>query len=208
MSLVCVALDFYSEGLAQEYCLQKNLMFSDIILIGPVSTGKSTIGKLLAQRLGLPQCSMDEFRLTYYKEINYDEDLARQLREKEGFLGIYRYWKPFEAYAVERLLSEHSNCVIDFGAGHSVYEDEELFTKVQRILAPYNNVVLILPSPDLEESIQILNERNGGLVSHEVDFNEHFVKHHSNHDLAKVTVYTKGKLPEETCNDILCAVKL
>ncbi len=55
-------------------------MFSDIILIGPVSTGKSTLGKLLAQRLGLPQCSMDEFRLTYYKEINYDEDLARQLR--------------------------------------------------------------------------------------------------------------------------------
>ena len=183
-------------------------MFSDIILIGPVSTGKSTIGKLLAQRLGLPQCSMDEFRLTYYQEINYDEDLARQLREKEGFLGLYQYWKPFEAYAVERLLAEHSNRVIDFEAGHSVYEDEELFTKVQRILAPYNNVVLILPSPDLEESIQILNERNGGLVSNEVDFNEHFVKHHSNHDLAKVTVYTKGKLPEETCNDILCTVKL
>ena len=66
-------------------------MFSDIILIGPVSTGKSTIGKLLAQRVGLPQCSMDEFRLDYYKEINYDEDLARQLREKEGFLGLYQY---------------------------------------------------------------------------------------------------------------------
>jgi 2-phosphoglycerate kinase len=80
VSLVCLALDFYSKGLSQVYCLQKSFMFSDIILIGPVSTGKSTLGKLLAQRLGLPQCSMDEFRLTYYKEINYDEDLARQLR--------------------------------------------------------------------------------------------------------------------------------
>lgn len=183
-------------------------MFSDIILIGPVSTGKSTLGKLLSQRIGLPQCSMDEFRLDYYKEINYDEDLAQQLREKEGFLGIYQYWKPFEAYAVERLLAEHSNCVIDFGAGHSVYEDDELFTKVQQILEPYNNVVLILPSPDLKESIQILNQRNGGLVSNEVDFNEHFVKHHSNHDLAKIVVYTKGQSPEETCNDILAAVSL
>jgi shikimate kinase len=183
-------------------------MFSDIILIGPVSTGKSTLGRLLAERLGLPQCSMDEFRLDYYKEINYDEGLAQQIREREGFFGIYQYWKPFEAYAVERLLAEHNNCVIDFGAGHSVYEYDELFSQVQRILAPYKNVVLILPSPDLEESLQILNERNGGFVSNGVDFNEHFVKHHSNHDLAKIIVYTKGKSPEETCDDILSVVKL
>ncbi len=183
-------------------------MFSDIILIGPIRTGKSTLGSLIAQQLRLPQCSMDEVRFNYYQEINYDEELAKEIREKEGFLGIYRYWKPFEAYAVERLLSEHSNCVIDFGGGHSVYEDEELFGRVQRILAPYNNVVLILPSPDLEESIQILNKRNGGLVSNGVDFNEHFVKHHSNHDLAKIVVYTKGKSPEETRDDILNVVKL
>ena len=186
----------------------KKPRFSDIILIGPVSTGKSTLGSLLAQKLELPQCSMDEVRLDYYKEINYDEDLAKQIREQEGFWGIYQYWKPFEAYAVERLLSEYSNCVIDFGAGHSVYEDEELFTRVQQILEPYSNVVLILPSPDLEESIQILNGRNGGFVSNGVDFNEHFVTHHSNHDLAKIVVYTKGKLPEETREDILNLVEL
>lgn len=181
---------------------------SDIILIGPISTGKSTLGRLLAQKLGIPQCSMDDIRLDYYKEINYDEQLAKQIREKEGFQGIYRYWKPFEAYAVERVLSEYSSCVIDFGAGHSVYEDDELFKRVQQVLEPYINVVLILPSPDLEESIQILNERNGGIVSNGFDLNEYFVKHHSNYDLAKFVVYTKGKSPEEARDEILKIVKL
>ncbi|MFN6566714.1 shikimate kinase [Dendronalium sp. ChiSLP03b] len=180
----------------------------DIILIGPISTGKSTLGELIAQKLDIPQCSMDDVRLNYYKEINYDEKLAKQIREKEGFHSIYRYWKPFEAYAVERVLSEYSNCVIDFGAGHSVYEDDELFKRVQQVLEPYINVVLILPSPDLEESIQILNKRNGGIVSNGFDFNEHFVKHHSNHDLAKFVVYTKDKSPEETRDEILKSVKL
>lgn len=178
-------------------------MISDIILIGSIRAGKTTVAALLAKKLGLPQRSMDEFRWKYYQEKNYDEELAKQIREQEGFLGIYRYWKPFEAYAVERLLSEYSNCVVDFGGGHSVYEDDELFQKVQQILEPYRNVVLILPSPDREESIQILNERNGGIFSNGVDFNEHFVKHHSNYDLAKFIVYTQGKLPEQTCDDIL-----
>src|SRR4051812_30428261 len=116
---------------------------SDIILIGPIGTGKSTVGKLLAEKLGIPQRSMDDVRFGYYKEINYDEEVARQIREIEGFEALYRYWKPFEAYAVERILSETGNGVIDFGAGHSVYEDEDLFKRVQRVLAPYIHVVLI-----------------------------------------------------------------
>ncbi|WP_347242460.1 shikimate kinase [Nostoc sp. FACHB-888] len=146
--------------------------------------------------------------MDYYKEINYDEELANQIREKEGLQGIYRYWKPFAGYAVERVLSEYGNCVIDFGAGDSVYENDQLFKWVQQVLEPYINVVLILSSPDLEESIQILNERNSGIVSNGFDLNEHFIKHHSNYDLAKFVVYTKGKLPEETGDEILKIVKL
>lgn len=52
-------------------------MTADIILIGPISTGKSTAGTLLAQRLGLPQRSMDDLRWDYYREIGYDEELAK-----------------------------------------------------------------------------------------------------------------------------------
>ena len=52
-------------------------MTTDIILIGPIGAGKSTVGSLLATRLGLSQCSMDEYRWGYYKEIGYDEKLAK-----------------------------------------------------------------------------------------------------------------------------------
>lgn len=178
-------------------------MKQEIILIGPIGAGKSTIGKLLAEKLKLPQIAVDDLRFNYYKEIGYDEALAESKRETEGFWGLYQYWKPFEVYAVERLLSEHKNCVIDFGAGHSVYEDDRLFQRVKEVLSAYKNVILLLPSPDLDESIHILNERDEFLREMKPNINEHFVRHHSNYDLAKHTIYTKGKTPEETCEEIL-----
>lgn len=179
-------------------------MSTDIILIGPIGAGKSTLGKLLSEHLGLPQCSMDELRWDYYKEIGYSEETEEQLGKTGGFESVYRYWKPFEAHAVERLLSEHRNCVIDFGAGHSVFEDDALFDRVQKALAPYSNVVLLLPSPDLKESIRILHLGNGESIG--FDVNAHFVTHHSNHDLAKIVVCTHGKTPEQTRDDILAAI--
>jgi shikimate kinase len=182
-------------------------MSSDIILIGPMSAGKSTQGELLSEKLQIPRRSMDDLRFAYYQEIGYDEELAKQIAERDGFLGLYRYWKPFEIHAVERLLAEHTGCVIDFGAGHSVYEDADLFARAQRALAPYENVVLLLPSPDLDESVRLLNERTGGCVSEGFDFCDHFVRHHSNHDLAKIVVYTHGKTPQETRDEILGRLK-
>lgn len=57
-------------------------------------------------------------------------------------------WKPFEAYAVERMMADRPLAVIDFGAGHSVFEDETLFERVRVALEPFPNVVLLLPSAD------------------------------------------------------------
>ncbi len=178
-------------------------MGDEIILIGPSGAGKSTQGKLLARRLGLPQCSMDDLRWDYYREIGFDEDKEREIREKEGLEEVLRYWKPFEVHAVERLLAEHHDCVIDFGAGHSVYETDDLFARVQKALTPYPNVVLLLPSPDLDESVRVLLKRRPDLPP---GVNEHFVRHHSNHDLAKIVIYTDGQKPKETRDAILKVV--
>ncbi|MBE2182182.1 MAG: shikimate kinase [Anaerolineae bacterium] len=182
-----------------------------IVLIGPVCAGKSTVGKVLAEQLGIPQVELDELRWDYYKEIGYDTVMAKEIADTEGMIALLRYWKPYEAYAVERVIATHSNCVIDFGAGHSVYEDDALFERVQAALAPNPYVVLIMPSPDLEASIAILNARFEQLLQHEVgtvspellSLNEHFVKHPSNHKLGKIVVYTQGKTPEETAREII-----
>ncbi|MCJ8281961.1 MAG: shikimate kinase, partial [Rivularia sp. ALOHA_DT_140] len=164
--------------------------------------GKSTIGKLLSQKLNIPQVSMDEIRWDYYKEIGWDVDTQKQIREQEGFAGVYRYWKRFELYGIERLLSEHNNCVIDFGAGHSVYEENADFARASELLSPYKNVVLLLPSPDLDESVEILKQRNQ-ITINGVEINRFFMTHPSNQKLAKQVIYTKEKTPEEIKEEIL-----
>ena len=185
---------------------------SEIILIGPIRSGKSTIGALLAERLRVPQVRMDRLRFGYYKEVGYEDAVRKRLEKEEGFVAVHGYWKPFEAHAVERLLVEHADCVIDFGGGHSVYEDANLFERVKRALAPFANVMLLLPSRNLDESVRVLRERtmagNGwDGRSRGFDFHVHFVKHHSNHDLAKTVVYTEGKTPEETRDEILRQIR-
>ena len=185
---------------------------STVVLIGPMSAGKSTIAHCLAEKLGIPRYEVDEHRLTYYREIGYDDATAAQIyHSEEGMVGLMRYWKPFEAHAVERVLAEHRGCVIDFGAGHTVHEDEALFERVSRALAPFPHVILILPSPDLNESVRVVNDRFAALLQKEVGavdpallrVNEHFVRHPSNHRLAKIVVYTDGKTPDETCAEVL-----
>jgi shikimate kinase len=186
-------------------------MARPLSLIGPMHAGKSTIAVLLAERFGVPRICMDDVRWDYYKEIGYTEADQKAAYERGGFAGMVAYWKPFEAHAVERLLADHANerCVIDFGAGHSVFEDPQLFERVRRALEPYP-VVLLLPSPDIEESIAILrarrDERHPDQAGRPTEVNEHFIRHPSNARLAKFTIYTKDRSPEQTVNEIATAV--
>jgi shikimate kinase len=179
----------------------------DIVLIGPARAGKSTLGKLLAERLGRPRVSLDEQRWRYYKEIGYDEGLALEYRARGGLLALILYWNLFTPYAIERLLQEYRHAVIDFGAG--VLESRESFERVQRALAGYRNVVLLLPSPDIGESLRILRQRdNHPPADLDFDFNAYALRHHTYYDLARVTIYTAGKTPEESCAEILRATEL
>jgi adenylate kinase family enzyme len=186
-------------------------MNSTIILIGPLGAGKSTVGYLLAKKLGLPQCSVDDVRWKYFEEIGYDKVLASKIaKSNQGVQAQLRYSKPFEVYAIERVLSDHRYSVIDFGASNSVYDDELLFSRVNNALAPYPNVILLLPSSDPEESVKILNARlthivkeKGEEINDELfDLNEYFIKHPSDYRLAKIVIYTKDKTPEEVCNEV------
>ncbi|MEP6573738.1 MAG: shikimate kinase, partial [Gemmatimonadota bacterium] len=135
-----------------------------VILIGPIRAGKSTVGRLLAQRLALPHRPLDIIFDSYLDSMGYDREHAARLKKK-GFYELTKYWKPFEPEGVERLVSEAGDSIVDLGGGHSIYEDETLFARVKKTLSPFPNVILIMPSPDLEESIAILNERTGGYVS-------------------------------------------
>lgn len=191
--------------------LERYALAAPIILIGSICAGKSTVATLLANQLVLPRLELDEHRIPYYEEAGYDRAVAAEIANgPEGVIGWLRYCKPFEAYAVTRVIEDHPNTVIDFGAGHSVYEDADLFARVERALAPVPDVILLLPSPDADESIAVLNERFATLLLREVgrvdpallDLNAHFVRHPSNARLAKHTLYTAGKSAIDTCTEI------
>ena len=70
--------------------------------------------------------------------------------------------------------------------------------------------MLLLPSHDSEECIAILRARREALHPQRIgkptddvdDVNEHFVRHPSNGRLAKFTVYTRDRTPEQTVEEI------
>ena len=159
----------------------------EIILIGPVCTGKSTLAPLLADRLEVPQVSLDQISLTYLEELgdaeatfgtmqqelNHGEATLRNVQQ--GFLASYRQWEPFFVSAIERLLSKHFDRIIDLGAGHSHYHDPALFERARQ---PWLSTTFI----------------------------EHWVKDRCNHELATQAVYTQDKTPQQTSDEILQGV--
>jgi hypothetical protein len=183
---------------------------SDIILIGPTRAGKTTIAGLLAEQLKLPHIKLDDLRWQYYQEAGYDPDFAKQIRQTGGFVSLVFYWKLFDTHAVERVLADYTQCIHDFVAGHTVNENRDFFKRVETALKPYPNIILILPSPNPDESIRILNERTQDLVGsfgQGFNWNEYFVKSECNSQLAKFVVYTEGKTPQESCEEILVLLK-
>ncbi|MBY7144790.1 shikimate kinase [Virgibacillus sp. NKC19-3] len=180
-------------------------MSSTIILIGPICAGKSTVAEEISTQTGIPQRPMDDQRFDYYKEIGFSIEKQNEIRKNDGYMAMYAYWKPFEAHAVKRILEDYPNGIHDFGAGHSVYEDQSLFTNVKNILNDYENVFLLLPSPNERESINVLNKRLKDVTTNNdvYKLNEHFVKNKSNRLLAKYIVYTNGSSPEEVADKII-----
>jgi len=179
-----------------------------IILIGPYGAGKSTLADLLSEHLNLPTESLD-LHQHYYAEAGFDRDEFRHLIKGPTPLDADLYFQTFFPHALERILADYPHHIIDLGAGHTVYQDEVLFERVRQTLSPYPNVVLVLPSPDPDASIKILRDRvkerpgSSYFLDHDFDFFSHWVKSHCNADLAKITIYTEGKTPEQSTNELI-----
>jgi len=179
-----------------------------IVLIGPVRAGKTTLARLISEHLKLPHVSLDEVRWEYYREIGYNDELAKQIRKSGSFLALIFYRQLFDVHSVERVIHDYPNAVIDFGAGVGPYENQKQLKQVQELLAPILNIFLLLPSPDLGETIHILAQRDANPPSDlTFDINRHFVSHTGYGLLAKHIVYTQNKTADQTCADILALLQ-
>lgn len=174
--------------------LKKEITDHSILLIGPMGTGKSTIARELKSRLGFPNYSLDhrdQWHTLYLMKDFFSTD-----EEFELFLTNYILHQLTEA------------TIVDFGAGHSVYTDPEKEKKLKQLLSPFRSIVLLLPSEDLKESLQILNERKGILPTDEkAQRNWKFLTNPTNYEICTLICYTKNKIPQQVADEIILRTK-
>jgi shikimate kinase len=184
------------------------LLMKPIIFIGPIGAGKSTLSKMIAEELSLPSFSLDaEEHLA--TSVGYDVKRYEQMQEEQGLLDAYEYRRSFYDRLVPLFLASHDHGVLDLGGGHPIVPDRIKQETIKRVLEPYENIVLLMPTSNSAESIKILRKRNQ-LADDEPDLNELYF-HNGNRtfwEIAKFPVYTEGKTPEQTHAEILKLLKL
>ncbi len=178
-----------------------------IVLIGPYLSGKTTIRHLLAAALQRPHLGLVPWHdeavvIDFFQSGGWDPAEEARVLAAGGDLGAY--FHPFEVHAIEQAIGTYPDHIIEIAADWPVQDDAALFQRLRQAFARCQHVILLLPSSDPSASYTILRERYWSLI--DINLNEIFVRHPSNHRLAKYTVYTEGKTPRETCSDILAHI--
>ncbi len=176
--------------------INSEVMENSIILIGPMGVGKSTVAKELCKKISLPRVSLDS-----------REQLARYYSQRDKF----SHSKEFEFYLTASVLTDLKKpAVIDFGAGHSIYENPIMFFEVKKLITSFSNVVFLIPSEDKEKSMEILNKRinkmDGNIPKTTAD-NKHFIERSNlNSQLASIIMYTQNKTPSEVAEELIVRI--
>ena len=171
--------------------IAQDVLDDSILLIGPMGTGKTTVSKKLRELTGYPIISLDD-----RKQL---EDFYKQRNQ-------FKHYKEFEFYLTSKVLTSLSEpTIIDFGAGHSIYENKIMFYEIKKLLTRFKNIELLLPSQNLDESIEVLRERikprkNAKAPSY-FEANIRLIKSPCNDEIATDVYYTKDKNPDEIATD-------
>jgi hypothetical protein len=171
---------------------------ANIILIGPEHVGKSTVAAWINHVTGRPHVSLDDRNHPFHAS-----NLPRyhtSVLKSGSFMERYRSWKPFEALSAEMHVNAVDNHIIDFGAGHSVYDDEAQFERVAQATMGHH-VVLLMPAEGLERSRKILLEQHPVGVNHE--FINYVLDNSSNERLANITISRDAKSAKEIALEVL-----
>ena len=177
--------------------INQEILDNSILLIGPMGTGKTTVSKKLSEVTGYPLVSLDN-----------REQLSQYYRQAKNF----NHFKEFEFYLTSSVLTTlNEPSIIDFGAGHSIYENEIMFYEMKKLIQRFKNIELLLSSQNLEEAKIILNERikkrRNKIEQRVLENNKHFIESPCNYELASDTCYTYDKTPDEIAMDIFVQIQ-
>ncbi len=175
-----------------------------IVLIGPMSAGKSTVGGELAKLTGCRQVPMDFICWYYYFQKGYSLEKEDTMMSK---LEVTNYLRKYQLYALENAIIDFKDSIIDFGAGHSYYTEVDQIERAKKAFNDIKNIFLLLPSKNEEETSKICFERlksRKGLEYAESTFqmNNEFIKCKSNKILADHIIYENGRTPQEIALEI------
>lgn len=172
--------------------MYKRLYEESIILIGPSGAGKSTTAEELCRRTNMQRLCLDR--------------IANRARDT-GFRRKFRNADEFNYYMISEVLrkakDENLYGIVDFGAGHSVYNDAEIFARVRQLLKPFKNIVLLLPDKDTKKSLSIMERRSTGDTRENIKF----IESPCNTELATMTVYGNNRQASEIAEEILSRIK-
>lgn len=181
-----------------------------IVLVGAPGAGKSTVGALVAERLGLSFVDADAACPPYYAEVRWSVARFASLVEARGYERAHLEWEQALAHAVPRLLAEHPRAVVALGAGHSHVTRPALRPSVVAALAPHD-VVLLRPSPDPAVSVAELRARcieakGRNWVRDGTDWLHRWTTDGLDDEVADLVVHTMGRTPEQTAAVVAAAM--
>lgn len=136
-----------------------SLVYMSIVLIGAAGAGKSAVGQLLAPLLERNFVDADEVAAPLYAEVGWSVERLLVLSTAIGYEKAHAAWEEALTHAVERLVEMYPGSVMALGAGHSHVTSPSLFARVQTALSATEAVILLRPSPDLENAIEVLRQR-------------------------------------------------
>lgn len=174
--------------------IPKTVTDKSIIFIGPMCAGKSTISKLISEKIKMPLISLDS---------------REQLAEYYNKIGSINGFKLQELALVGYVLSELKEpSIINFGAGHSIQENLIYRMELQKMMSKFKNVVLIEPSRNPEISEKILTERirlreHYNANPNKIKQNKHFINCGYNEQLASYVYETEEKTIGECVDEII-----
>jgi adenylate kinase family enzyme len=190
----------------------------DIIITGPYGIGKSTVARLVADRLGWQCCSLDDIDV-YWGYLKEMDDFNSDIEDNIKKLDMHSpEWQPYHAWVIESCLTRYSpnqNCVYDLGGTYTVFSDKQIAKQVEQVLSLYPNRVLLLPAQDADESLKFLlkhrkRKPTACFISEErlTAIHNYVLSSETIYSLTTVVIFTKGKSPKDICHEILSHIQV
>ena len=185
---------FFNELISEEMSYDLEISYMHFLMMGMQEKPNDTKEDGKNQIEGIDRISLD------------DREHLKILYKKERKFGNF---KNFEFVLTGTVLSSlNKPYIIDFGAGHSIYEDEILRSQMKKMCSQFKNIILLLPSKDKAKSREILAERRKiKLGSHKDQDNWHFITAENNYEIATNILYEENKTPEDISREIMKLVR-